>query len=95
MAARSTVPASAAVAAGQIWDPYTGTFQAPANGTAGAYRSAFIPFNNLATYTSPGNPNLNGTPYQLPQVAGQPDRPRGPEDDEHVPDAELFGKRYL
>ena len=58
------------VAAGQIWDPYTGTYQAPANGTAGAYRSAFIPFNNLATYTSPGNPNLNGTPYQLPQVAG-------------------------
>jgi hypothetical protein len=58
------------VAAGQIWDPYTGTYQAPANSTAGAYRSAFIPFNNLATYTSPGNPNLNGTPYQLPQVAG-------------------------
>ena len=29
MAARSTVPACAAMAAGQIWDPYTGTFQAP------------------------------------------------------------------
>ncbi len=58
------------VAAGQLWDPYSGTYQAPPNGTAGAYRSAFIPFNNLATYTSPGNPNLNGTPYQLPQVAG-------------------------
>ncbi len=58
------------VAAGQLWDPYSGTFEAPPNGTAGAYRSAFIPFNNLATYTSPGNPNLNGTPYQLPQVAG-------------------------
>jgi hypothetical protein len=58
------------VAAGQIWDPYSGTYQAPANGTAGAYRSTFIPFNNLATYTSPGNPNLNGTPYQLSQVPG-------------------------
>lgn len=58
------------VAAGQIWDPYTGTFQSPANGPAGAYRSAFIPFNNLAAYTSPGNPNLNGTPFQLPQVPG-------------------------
>ena len=57
-------------AAGQIWDPYSGTYQAPANGTAGAYRSTFIPFNNLATYTSPGNPNLNGTPYQLSQVPG-------------------------
>jgi hypothetical protein len=58
------------VAAGQIWDPYSGTFQTPANQPAGAYRSAYIPFNNLATYTSPGNPILNGTPYQLPHVAG-------------------------
>ncbi len=58
------------VIAGQLYDPYTGTFQTPANGPAGAYRSAFIPFNNLAAYTSPGNPNLNGTPYQLPHVAG-------------------------
>ncbi len=56
--------------AGQLYDPYSGTFQTPANGPAGAYRSAFIPFDNLATYTSPGNPNLNGTPYQLPQVRG-------------------------
>lgn len=55
---------------GQLWDPYSGTFQSPANGPSGAYRSAFIPFNNLATYMSPGNPNLAGTPYQLPQVAG-------------------------
>jgi carboxypeptidase family protein/TonB-dependent receptor-like protein len=35
---------------GQLFDPY-----APAN---------FIPFNNMATYMSPGNPNLNGTPFQ-------------------------------
>jgi hypothetical protein len=48
------------VAAGQIWDPYSGTFQTPADPSlpAGAYRSAFVPFNNLATYTSPGSPNL-------------------------------------
>ncbi len=59
--------------AGQLYDPYSGTFQTPANGPAGAYRSAFIPFNNLASYTSPGNPNLNGTPYQLPHVPGKPD----------------------
>lgn len=58
------------VIAGQLYDPYSGTFQTPANGAAGAYRSAYIPFNNLATYTSPGNPNLNGTPYQLQQVPG-------------------------
>jgi Carboxypeptidase regulatory-like domain/TonB dependent receptor len=58
------------VAAGQIWDPYTGTYQTPANEPAGAYRSAYIPFNNIATYTSPGNPVLNGTPFQLPQAPG-------------------------
>ncbi|HEX4165187.1 MAG TPA: carboxypeptidase regulatory-like domain-containing protein [Bryobacteraceae bacterium] len=56
--------------AGQIYDPYSGTFQTPANGPAGAYRSAFIPFNNLATYASPGNANLNGTAFQLPVMAG-------------------------
>jgi hypothetical protein len=56
--------------AGQLYDPYSGTFQTPASGPAGAYRSAYIPFNNLANYTSPGNPNLNGTPYQLPHAVG-------------------------
>lgn len=55
------------VAAGQIWDPYTGTFDSSAGG---AVRSTPIPYNNLATYMSPGNPKLNGTPYQLPAVAG-------------------------
>jgi Carboxypeptidase regulatory-like domain/TonB dependent receptor len=58
------------VIAGQLYDPYTGTFQTPADGPAGAYRSAYIPFNNMATYSSPGNPNLNGTPFQLPHSAG-------------------------
>ncbi len=56
--------------AGQLYDPYSGTFQTPANGPAGAYRSAFIPFNNLASFTSPGNPNLAGTPYQLASTPG-------------------------
>jgi len=68
--------------AGQLWDPYSGYYYsnppaAPANYPAyskdlgaGAYRNTFIPFNNLATYTSPGNPNLAGTPYQLPLVPG-------------------------
>jgi hypothetical protein len=58
------------VIAGQLYDPYSGTFQTPANEPAGAYRSAYVPFNNLATYASPGNPNLSGTPYQLTQAAG-------------------------
>jgi hypothetical protein len=47
---------------GQLWDPYTGVYNADLGGPV---RSAFIPFNNLATYTSPGSPALNGTPYQL------------------------------
>lgn len=60
-------------AAGQIWDPYSSVFCSgapvmpagcpppPAPGesfNAGAYRTAFIPFNNLANYQSQGNPNL-------------------------------------
>lgn len=53
--------------AGQLWDPYTGVYSAAAGGPV---RSAFIPFNNLATYVSPGNPNLNGTGYQLTPTPG-------------------------
>jgi len=48
--------------AGQIWDPMSSTFSSSLNG---AVRSLYVPFNNLATYQSPGNPNLVGTPYQL------------------------------
>jgi Carboxypeptidase regulatory-like domain/TonB dependent receptor len=59
---------------GQLWDPFTGTFNSnpdPANGAGpGAVRSAFIPFDNLATYQSPGDPNLNGTPFQLAAQQG-------------------------
>ena len=68
--------------AGQIWDPYTGVFNAnpplpdgsdPSNTPPdpGAVRKNFIPFNDLSTYVSPGNPNLNGTQFQpTPGVAG-------------------------
>jgi hypothetical protein len=48
-------------AGGQLWDPFSGAFDAQ---RGGAVRSAFIPFNNLAAYQSPGNAKLNGTPYQ-------------------------------
>ena len=54
-------------AAGQLWDPYSGTYSAAAGG---AVRSAYIPFDNLATYMSPGNPKLNGTGYQLAPAPG-------------------------
>jgi Carboxypeptidase regulatory-like domain len=52
---------------GQLWDPYSGVYNA-ADG--GPDRSVMIPFNNLATFQSAGNPNLNGTGFQLPAVPG-------------------------
>ena len=55
------------VAAGQIWDPYSGTFDANAGG---AVRNTFIPFNNIATYVSPGNPNLPANLQPAPGVPG-------------------------
>jgi hypothetical protein len=61
------------VAAGQIWDPYSGVYQpaSPDGSTAaGAYRSTFIPYNNIGKYASPGNPKLAGTPYQLSGALG-------------------------
>ncbi len=61
------------VAAGQIWDPYSGVYEPAASDgstAAGAYRSTFIPYNNVGAYASPGNPNLNGTAYQLSGAPG-------------------------
>jgi hypothetical protein len=57
------------VAAGQIWDPYTGVYVANTQG-AGAVRNAFIPYNRVGDYSSPGNPKLVGTPFQLPGGRG-------------------------
>ena len=64
---------------GQLWDPYAGTYD-PAAGGARRNQQAFIPFNNLATYTStvdanhPGNLVLandpGGAPYRLPSGPG-------------------------
>jgi hypothetical protein len=60
---------------GQLWDPYAGVYS-PTYGGAVRNPNAFIPFNNLATYTStvdanhPGNLNLVGTPYALPAGPG-------------------------
>ena len=51
---------------GQLWDPYSGVYVA---GT-GREMQTPIPFNNLANFQSAGNPNLNGTNYQIPAVKG-------------------------
>ncbi len=70
---------------GQIWDPYSRTYD-PTVG--GGVASAYIPFNNLGTYASPGNPKLRGTPYQLSGAPGDLIDPVAPKNDEHVPHAE-------
>jgi hypothetical protein len=54
-------------AGGQLWDPYSGVYRPELGGPE---RTAFIPFNNLATYISPGSPRLDGTPYQVPLSPG-------------------------
>ena len=52
---------------GQLWDPYSGTY-VPALG--GPARSTFIPFNNLATYTSPGSAAAIAQGHGIPIQAG-------------------------
>ena len=52
---------------GQLWDPYSGVND-PNNG--GWVNTAIIPYNNMATYQSPGSSVLAGTPYQLPAMPG-------------------------
>src|SRR5205814_1023988 len=49
----------------QLWDPYSGTYVA---GTGRVLQTP-IPFNNLATFQSAGNPNLK-SPYQLAAAPG-------------------------
>jgi len=52
--------------AGQIYDPYTSKPDAENNATG----RAPIPFNNLATYISPGNPNIPFGLGNLPSTPG-------------------------
>ncbi|HVN79695.1 MAG TPA: carboxypeptidase-like regulatory domain-containing protein, partial [Terriglobia bacterium] len=52
---------------GQLWDPYSGVYDSDLSGDV---RSRFIPYNNLATYVSPGNPKLAGTSLQPPAKPG-------------------------
>jgi hypothetical protein len=50
---------------GQIYDPYTSKPDAQNNATG----RAPIPFDNLATYVSPGNPNI---PFGLGNLPPRP-----------------------
>jgi carboxypeptidase family protein len=54
------------VVQGQIYDPYSGVYNPNDGGTD---RSTFIPYNNIAAYTSPGSTFLPAS-LQLPQVPG-------------------------
>jgi hypothetical protein len=59
--------------AGQIYDPYTSKPDAQNNATG----RAPIPFDNLATYVSPGNPNIPFGLGALPAVPGNLIDPAG------------------
>ena len=52
---------------GQLWDPYSGVYN---SADGGPVRSAFIPFNNIAAYVSPGSPNLPANLEPPPGVKG-------------------------
>lgn len=50
----------------QLWDPYT-AIQTSANGPTA---QTFVPYNNLATYVSPGPPSGMGSAITLPAGSG-------------------------
>jgi len=51
----------------QLWDPFTGVYDARQGGPV---RSTFVPFNNLAKYMSPGPTVGSGSPIKLPARPG-------------------------
>ncbi len=56
-----------AMNAGQLWDPYSGVYSSI---DGGPVRSAFIPFNRIDQYISPGNPKLPANLQPAPGVHG-------------------------
>ena len=80
------------VAAGQIWDPYSGMYDSNAGGVV---RNTFIPFNNIASYISPGNPTLPANLQPSPGVAGNLIDPIAQKMMALFPAAELSWRRHL
>ena len=70
--------------AGQIYDPYTSQPNAQNIATG----RAPIPFDNLATYISPGNPGIPIRPGKFAGEARKPDRPGRRQTDPGVSSAE-------
>jgi hypothetical protein len=58
------------VAAGQIFDPYQRTYDNNVGAALANNPNTFIPFNNLATYISPGSSKLPANLGPTPGVAG-------------------------
>jgi len=58
------------VTAGQLWDPYSVGPNSYSSADGGPVRSTFIPYNNLATYASPGSVNLPANLQPTPGVKG-------------------------
>jgi hypothetical protein len=54
------------VSDGQLWDPYSGVYN---SADGGPVRSAFIPYNNIANYISPGSATA-GFPSNLQPTPG-------------------------
>ena len=57
------------VVAGQLFDPYQRTYDPNVGAAVWNSANSFIPYNNLATYTSPGSPNLPAS-LQPPNTPG-------------------------
>jgi hypothetical protein len=57
------------VASGQLFDPYQRTYDSNVGAALAKGPNTFIPFNNLAIYTSPGNPKLPAN-LQPPNTPG-------------------------
>jgi len=58
------------VDAGQIWDPYQRTYDSNVGAPVWLNSNAYIPYNDLSTYISPGSPNLPSNLEPTPGVAG-------------------------
>jgi carboxypeptidase family protein len=79
------------VAAGQIYDPYVATYVSTDQG-AGPLRPNFIPYNNMSTYTSPGNPyaNLPAGPGNLIDPVAQNMMKLYPKPQSNVPNETIY-----
>jgi hypothetical protein len=58
------------VLSGQLWDPFVRTYDSGVGAAIWKNSNGFIPFNNIGTYISPGNPKLPSGLGPTPGLAG-------------------------